>query len=91
MNRPYAMTLLAVAAGPAGTRERMGQLVGQITAVHAAVAEHNAAAAGHRDCGARDRCCYSGAGRIGTRGCADQGTDAAQRREWRAMRAAMTR
>ena len=41
----YAMTLLAVAADPAGTKARMDELVGQITAIHAAVAEHDAAAA----------------------------------------------
>jgi predicted nucleic acid-binding Zn-ribbon protein len=39
----YAMTLLAVASDPAGTKARMDELVAQITAVHAATAEHDAA------------------------------------------------
>ena len=41
----YALTLLGIASDPNGTRERMNQLVAQLEAVHAAVAEHDAAAA----------------------------------------------
>jgi uncharacterized protein (DUF3084 family) len=50
----YAMTLLAIAADPAGTKARMDELVGQITAVHAATAEHDAAAAKAAEVEARE-------------------------------------
>ena len=51
----YALTLLAVAADPAGTKARMDELVGQITAIHAAVAEHDAAAATASEVAAREK------------------------------------
>ena len=48
----YAMTLLAVAADPAGTKARLDELACQITAVHAAVAEHDVAAKTAQDAAA---------------------------------------
>jgi hypothetical protein len=38
-----AMTLLAVAADPAGTRARLDELTEQVKVVHSAIAEHDAA------------------------------------------------
>jgi hypothetical protein len=47
-----AAVLLAVAADPAGTRSRLDELAGRITAVHAAVAEHDVAAKTAQDAAA---------------------------------------
>ena len=49
-----AAVLLAVAADPAGTRSRLDELAGRITAVPAAVAEHDAAAAKASEVAARE-------------------------------------
>jgi hypothetical protein len=64
----YALTLLAVAADPNGTRERLDQLVGQITAIHAAVAEYDAAAAKAAEVAAAQEAVTTKAAEVASRG-----------------------